>query len=297
MIDLHYWPASFGLRSGISMLALALTFGLSCPVKAQAAVVPPVYFTCNFNADFFLPTASGKPPTYFDATRPRKPTWTWPEGVGGPEVISGEAIVGEDGQIIRLSMTWSQMGRLAWPYRSRADLDEVFLDIRFGDRYWKPSVLREPETLLPSKFDPQLLTVSIDARQLKKIKHPLLLHLQRPYEPYSRLGGLTHIPGPRKSASIYMTWPELATFAGSHKLLEFEIAEIVLRGGQFHHDRVRSGRIDLTGMPKLIDQFRAVEAGLHMKAADRQQKCTRKVQGVSWVEDEGDIATTGSVRR
>ncbi len=257
----------------IAVTLLALT-GAGQAQEPVPVPVAPVQYSCNVETNFFAPTWHGKRPLFFNRTlkgdRPRE----W-DSKTGPENVYGYAIVDASGAILNLYTVWMQSGSIGWPYVSRADLDEISMTLTFGSASeW---ISPDPSQVRLTRFDPAAVKVQIEAQQRKKIKRLLVLQVTQPgfgLDP-ARLGGLADVPGWRKSARITVRWPELQALGEKDKLVSFSLSTPVL--GQYGVDyiHVRSGHLDLTPIPVVMDQFRLAEAKLQELARDPVKNCRK----------------------
>jgi hypothetical protein len=264
--------------TGIRAFALLMVvIASSASAQPSERPVGSVYFECATTVHFFLPGPDGGVPSFKFPLKPKRPVQVWDRAVAGPERIDASAILAPDGAISSLHMYWMQSGLIGWPQVGRADLDDLVLYIRFGGSRDQASLAKSAGSL--GRFDPTLLSVEVSALETRSMKRPRLLTLRRSMGDTEQLGGLAEIPPWLKSASIHLPWTELSRFANGQPKLTFFIQEIVFRDGQFYHDGVRSGVLDLTVMPRVIEQFQEAERQLKLKAANAQSQCRQaKVQ-------------------
>jgi hypothetical protein len=195
-----------------------------------------------------------------------------------------------DGKLTNLNIGWLQSGIMGWPYSARDDLDNIYLEVGFGNG--SGPFTPDHKTLPQDHFDPNLLFVEIETLHFKKIKHPLILKLFSPSATATSetMGGLADIPAWRKSASIYAWWPDLKRFAGNNKTLGFQLSAIVLRGDEFQHDPLNNGILDVSVMPAVIEHFYATETMLKVAAAQKAEKCIKVIEREPPPDDINDLS-------
>lgn len=266
---------------------LMVAMGAGASVQPPERSVGSVYHECATTVHFFLPGPDGGVPSFKIPLKPKRPVQIWDRAVAGPERIDASAIVEPDGTISNLHMYWMQSGLIGWPQVGRADLDDVVLYVRFGDFPDQPSLARSADSL--RRFDPALLSVEVSALKTRSMKRPRLLTLRRSMSDTEQLGGLAEMPPWLKSASIHLSWTELASFARGQPKLALLVEEIVFRDGQFYHDTVRSGTLDLAVMPRVIEQFQEAERQLKLKAANAQSQCRQATVQPEEIDPHAEI--------
>lgn len=261
--------------------------GASASAQPPERPVGSVFFECPITVNFYVPGPEGGVPSFKYPLKPKRPMPAWDRAVAGPERIDASAIVETDGSISNLQMYWMQSGLIGWPQIGRADLDDLVLYVRFGGLPGQLGLPRSASTT--DHFDPARLTVEVRALETRSMKRPRLLTLKRNFGDVEQLGGLAEIPPWLRSASIYLSWTELARFAMGRPKLNFQVEEIVFRDGQFYHDRVRGGMLDLSVMPRVIEQFQEAERQLKLKAANARSECRQVTVQPEEYDPHGEI--------
>ena len=267
---------------GIAVAATALWPAIC---SAQERPVGSTYYRCSIVHRFLALDRYGKPPQFVDLTHPKRPASIWPLTTKeGPEILEGQAEVENDGRISDLRMAWLQSGTLGFPYSARADLDGILLKVTFGHRE------EGPKGTSLTRFDPEKLYVRIEVQQRDKIKVPLTLRLDRYPFSAATLGGLADIPAWQHSASIGMWWRDLRAFAAGDAGVNFQLNGLsIVEGRGLAEKQVLYGKLDLSPIPAVIEQFAAVEAMLQQRATNRASECT-KITVEQQIDEESNSA-------
>lgn len=254
------------MHKGLVPAAAALA--LSTPAMASERAPGDIYYRCALKQRFSLPGFVGG-----------APIWARPDGRKTP-VKPGEAIEqidaslevdDKDGALSDLSISWVQSGRLGWPYIWRADLHPVYLIASFN--------LLEPLPADTPAFDPARLKIEIEVVSERKLKPGLNFRLWRDRrdKEWLSLGGPAHVPAWRKSAEVSIAWPDLAAYAQGDRWLHYELSQPDPVDGYAFRRTVSQGRVDLSIIPALVEEFRKAEQVLRANAAARNG-CERQVQ-------------------
>lgn len=177
----------------------------------------------------------------------------------------------KSGALSDLSISWVQAGLGGWPYVWRTDLHPIYMIASFHEPGVVPAGV--------SNFDPAKLRIKIEVLSARKIRHPLFLRLWREGQDkfLLGLGGPAEIPAWRKSAQVTITWADLADYAKGDKQLRYELARLQPIAVNSPERIVSEGRLDLSNLPRLFEEFRAAERELPANVAARRD-CTRNVE-------------------
>jgi hypothetical protein len=259
------------MARGILWLAAALAAlpSLSAPAFAAAGRAPnDVFYRCSVKHSFRLPGFAGGTQVWTE--RRGRDLTTKPGDI--PERIDAWLEVNEkDGIVSELSISWVQNGRMGWPYVWRADLHPIYLVASFQE-----------SQILPGgspAFDPASLKIKLEVVSGKKLRDTLAFRFWRRGQNKQSLmlGGPAQVPAWRKSAEVTVAWPELASYAKGQPSLHYELYRPRSGDGFAPQDVISEGRVDLSIIPTLIEEFRKAELALMANVAGRRD-CERIVE-------------------
>ena len=251
---------------------------LICAAAALSAVATPaaaanrapgdIFFRCHIRQSFSLPGFLGGTPVWARPGRPNAPA--------GPrdaiEQIDASVEVNEkDGALSNLSISWVQSGRLGWPYVWRADIYPVYLIASFLEE--------EVPAASGQALDPGKLKIKISVVSDSKLHRDLTFRLWRDGQDMTSLtlGGPADVAVQRKSADVSIAWPELADYARGQSWLHYGLYRSKPARDFVRRWAIHQGRIDLSIMPALLEQFRKAEGALMANVAARRD-CMRNVE-------------------
>jgi hypothetical protein len=238
----------------------------SAPAVAAGRVPGDIYDRCSVKWPFSLPGFGGGKPAWQE----RKDAS--PRSQDVPERIDASVEVDEkDGLLSDMSISWVQNGLMGWPYVWRADLHPIYLIASF----------RQPDNLSGDSpaFDPAGLKIQLEVLSGRKLHNPLALRFWREGQDRQSLtlGGPADVPAWGKSAEVTVPWPELADYANGQPWLHYELYRPRLAGGYAPKATISEGRVDLSIVPALIEEFRKAEQALRSSVAARRD-CERNVE-------------------
>jgi hypothetical protein len=248
--------------------AAAALSALATPAAAADRAAGDIFFRCHIRHSFSLPGFLGGTPIWARPGRPNAPA--------GPrdsiEQIDASAEMDEkDGALSNLSISWVQSGRLGWPYVWRADIHPVYLIASFLEE--------DVAAASGPAFDPAKLRIKITHVSDTKLNRDLDFRLWRDGQDRTSLmlGGPADVALQRKSADVSIAWPELAAYAKGDRWLHYGLYRSRPAGSHVRRWTVHEGRVDLSIMPALLEQFRKAEQALRTSIAERRD-CVRNVE-------------------
>ena len=258
-------------RSICAAAALSL---LATPAATAERSTGDVVYRCSLKQAFSLPGFGGGTAVWAQRGKPNVP---FKPGDAVERIDASVEVDEKDGALSNLSISWVQSGLLGFPYVWRADLHPVYLIASF-----------HRAEILPAGrpgFDPAGLIIKIDVVSATKLGRRLDFRLWKDGQDKLSLmlGGPAHVPVRRKSAEARVAWPELAAYARGHRWLHYGLFR-----STSPYLPITEGRVDLSIMPALLEQFRKAEQALMANVAARRD-CTRQVVPEPNPDDGADI--------
>ncbi len=259
-------------------MAAALSL-LPTPAAAIGRSTGDVFYRCALNQRFSLPGFGGGAAVW---ARPGKPDVPVKPGDAVERIDASVEVDEKDGRLSNLTISWVQSGLLGWPYVWRADIHPIYLIAHFDG----PEVL----PVGAPAFDPARLKIRFDVRSARKLNRALYFQLWRDDQDKGSLtlGAPALVAARRKSAEVSIAWPDLAAYARGHRWLHYQLYRSEPARDYVRRIVISEGKVDLTIMPALLDEFRRAEQALMANVAARKD-CTREVVPEPDPNDGADI--------
>lgn len=245
----------------LASAALAMLSAVPEPAGTAGRAPGDRFHHCSIIRKFSLPGFAG-PPVW---ARPRQPNAPAKPGEAIEQIDASLEVDEKDGVISNLSISWVQSGGMGWPYVWRADLHPIYLTASFRQAEAGPAGTGPA-------FDHRALKIRMSVLSARKLRHALAFRLWRDGQAWDSLslGGPAHLPAWGKSAEVSIEWSELAAYAGDHRWLHYELYRPRPEGRTLVRQTVSKGRVDLSIIPAVLEEFLKAEEALRANVPTRR---------------------------